>query len=96
MRKSNDQSLTEILKEFADQKKFKNKLTAKKLEAIWLELFSSLAGSHTEKIYYAEKILKISISSASLRKELLLSKKLILQQMNSKLGEEKLNDIEFI
>ncbi|MEP7196966.1 MAG: DciA family protein [Saprospiraceae bacterium] len=95
MRKSNDQTLKEVLKEFAEQKKFKNKLNSKKLETLWFELFSSLAGSYTDKVQYANGVMTVFLSSSSLRKELLINKKLILQQINSKLKEETLNDIEF-
>ncbi|MEO6189602.1 MAG: DciA family protein [Saprospiraceae bacterium] len=95
MRKTNDQSLPDLLKEFAEQSKYKNKLTSKKFENIWFELFSSLAGSHTEKIYFHNGVLTVHLNSASLRKELSLNKKLIIQQINTKLSDETLTDVLF-
>ncbi len=96
MRKSNDQTLKEVLKEFSEQKKFKNKLNIKKLEMIWNELFGALAGSHTEKIFLSNNVATVYLNSSSLRKELHLNKKLILQQLNNRMNaEEILTDIEF-
>ncbi len=95
MRKNNDQPLKDVLKEFVEQKKFKEKLSAKKLESLWQELFGSLAGSYTEKIYYSKGILTIYLSSSTLRKELSLNKNLILTQMNSRLKDEMIEVLEF-
>ncbi len=93
MRKSNDQSLSDVLKEFAEQKKFKNKLTSKKFEALWNELFSSITGEYLGKIYYQSGVLTVYITSSALKKNLLLNKKLLLQQLNSRL-DEPLKDLE--
>lgn len=95
MRKSNDQTIKEVLKEFAGQKKFKDKLNVKKLEILWQELFGSLAGQYTERIYYSKGVMTVHLSSSSLRKELSLNKSLILKQLNSRLTEQTLEDIEF-
>lgn len=96
MSKSHEQTIREALKEFSEQKKFKQKLSLKKLETIWIESFGSLAGAYMEKITFHKGILCIHTSSSSLRKELLINKKLILQQLNKQLTEdEKLEDIDF-
>ncbi|MCC6815421.1 MAG: DUF721 domain-containing protein [Saprospiraceae bacterium] len=95
MRKSNDQTLKEVLKEFTEQKRFKDKLTSKKLENVWYELFSSLAGNHTQKISLQDKVMTVYLSSSSLRKELSLNKTLILQQLNKHLINHEIDDIVF-
>ncbi|NOT36733.1 MAG: DUF721 domain-containing protein [Saprospiraceae bacterium] len=95
MRKSNDQTLKDVLKEFVEQKKFKTRLSAKKLEALWHELFGALAGQYTEKVVYYNEIMTVHLSSSSLRKELMLNKPLILTQLNSRLKDQQVRDIEF-
>ncbi|MBK9272233.1 MAG: DUF721 domain-containing protein [Saprospiraceae bacterium] len=95
MKKSNDQKLSEIIREFADQKPYKNKLFHKKVEVAWMELFGDLTKGYLEKLKIQNKILSVYLKSPSLRIELEMNKKLILSNINKKLAPDQLEDIKF-
>lgn len=95
MKRNNDQPISEVLKAFSEQTAFKDKLAMKKIETVWLQLYSSLVKDHTTKIYVKQNKVSIHINSSVLKKELLLNKHKILDQMNANLKEFVIEELEF-
>ena len=81
MKRNNDQPISEVLKAFSEQTAFKDKLAMKKIETVWLQLYSSLVKDHTTKIY--------------VKQNKLLNKNKVLDQMNANLKEFVIEELEF-
>jgi Dna[CI] antecedent, DciA len=95
MKKNNEQKMSEALKDFSTQKHIKEKLLSTKIENIWRSLYSDMIIKHTESFLIKKNALVIKISSAVLRKELAMNKKTILEQLNAKLDQDKIETLEF-
>lgn len=95
MKRTNDQKLSEVIKEFAEQKQYKHKLQVKKIETVWLELFGEITKGYLDRIKVQNNILTVYLSSPTLRVELDMNKKLILQNLNKKLGNDQLDELIF-
>lgn len=81
----NELKLSEIIRDFKNQKSLKAKLLDKQLEDEWLNLYPKLK-EYTQWVRYREGELQVSIQSAVLRNELNLHKQRIIEQMNVKLN----------
>ena len=95
IKKTNDQKLSDVLKSFAAQDKLKEKLLSTKIMEIWIALYPGLIAEHTVEVRVKQSQVIIKVNSASLRQELLMNKKTILDQLNQKLGDNLIQVLEF-
>ncbi|MBK7881348.1 MAG: DUF721 domain-containing protein [Saprospiraceae bacterium] len=95
MKRMNDQKLADALGDFANQEKFRNKLIQKRIENVWFEVFGSLSNGYTEKLIYRNNILSIYVNSSSLRADLSMNKKQILDKLNEQLKENLIEELNF-
>lgn len=95
MKKVHDQKISEIIKEFTDQKPLKSKLQLKKVESCWLELFGNLTNQYLDKMKLQNRKLIIYLRSPSLIQELNMNKKMILNHLNQRLGDDQIEEISF-
>ena len=87
-----DQSIGEFFK--------KNKLESKFQEAIiqseWRNIVGDMIANQTTAIYLNGKNLVLKIASAPLRNELLMSKRMLLKNIDDVIGQGMINDIVFV
>lgn len=95
MKRTNDQKIAEVIREFKEVNQLGHKLFQKKLESLWLELFGSVTEGYLEKFRLQNKTLTVYLRSPVLRKELNLNKEVILENLNKRLGEDHLDDLIF-
>jgi hypothetical protein len=94
MRKSNEQTLKEIIGELLDSNGHaKQKIAEVNLVNHWPELVGPLIAKNTEKIYIAHEKLILHITSAPLRNELQLSRSKIVEVVNEHAGMELIKDV---
>lgn len=95
MRRSNTQSLSEVLKEFIEQKRFDRKLKEIDVVESWEQLLGKTIAHYTRNIYIRNRILYVHISSAVVKNELFMMREEICRRINENAGEEVVDKIIF-
>lgn len=95
MGRHNDKSIKEVLGEFiqANKRVSKGYHTAQ-IEEIWKEQMGPIISGYTQKIYFNDGILRVYLTSAPLKKELLMGKNKIIQIINEAVKEELITQVE--
>lgn len=93
IREKNDLPLKAVLKQFANSRKFKAKLTKTKVVSIWGNIMGPTISQYTKKIDLVKGTLYITIESAALRQELTYGKSKIQKILNEELGEDLVNEV---
>ncbi|MCD7971605.1 MAG: DUF721 domain-containing protein [Candidatus Azobacteroides sp.] len=95
MKKTNTQSLSEILQEVLITQNLKEKLNEQRIIDSWAPLLGPGVAQYTEKLYIRKKVLNVHIRSAVLRAELMMSREKLMKALNDKVGEKVIIDIMF-
>ena len=93
MKRQNDQSLSDILKAFVNQKKVKPKIYQKKVEEIWAQRMGKSINQYTSNLKLRKDVLFVTLTSAPLKKELSMGKEKIKRLINDELGEEYIKEV---
>ncbi len=93
VRQNNDMSLKDVLKQFANSKKFKTKLTKTKIISLWGRIMGPTIAQYTTQIEVSKGVLYITIESATLRQELSYGKAKIQKILNEELGEAYIQEV---
>jgi len=92
-RKSNEQSIKDVISDFIQSNHMKNKLIEINIINNWGKIVGDLIAKNTTKIYFYKSKLFIHIESAPLRNELNYSKSKILELVNKEAGEELIDEV---
>lgn len=95
MRRSNTQSLSEVLKEYIEQNHIESKLKEVDVVEGWENLLGKTIAHYTRNIYIRNKILYVEISSAVVKNELFLMREEICRRINENAGGEIIHRIVF-
>lgn len=95
MRRSNTQSLSEIIKEYVKATRIERKLKEVDVVESWEDLLGKSVASYTRNIYIRNKVLYVEISSAVVKNELFMMREEIKRKINEKEGEEIVRTIIF-
>lgn len=95
MRRSNTQSLSEVLKEFIRQNRIERKLKEVDIVQNWENLLGKTIARYTRNLYIKNRILYVDISSAVVKNELFLMREEICRKINVEAGEEIITRIIF-
>ena len=95
MRKSNTQSISEVLRSYIREMKMEGKL--KELDAIqsWEKLLGKTISGYTRNINISNKILYVEISSPVVKNELFMMREEIRMKLNEMAEEEIISKIVF-
>lgn len=93
MRKTNEQSIKEVLKDLVETYRLKSKLTQSKVEELWKKLMGKTVTDHTTELRIRNQKLYVTVDSAPLRQELSYSRSDILDKLNTELGEHFLKEV---
>jgi len=96
MRRSNTQSLGEVMREYIKE----NRMIEQKLKEVdvvqsWENLLGKTIASYTRNIYIRKKVLFVEISSSVVKNELFMMREEIKRKINEKEGEEIVRTIIF-
>jgi len=94
-RKSNQQSLGEVIREMLSSYRLEVKLKQARLLEAWPEVVGEMITKYTRDIYFKRTRLYVKIDSPALRNELSYSKSKIIDSLNDIVGEEIVTDIVF-
>ena len=95
MKKSNDQTLKEVINELLESYKLSDKLKEVRLIDSWEKVVGKLINKHTKNLYIKKKVLFVKLDSAALRNELSYARQKIIKALNKEAKEEVIDDIVF-
>jgi predicted nucleic acid-binding Zn ribbon protein len=95
MRRSNTQSLSEIIKEYVKANQIERKLKEVDVVESWENLLGKSVANYTRNIYIRNKVLYVEISSSVVKHELFMMREEIKRKINEKEGEEIVRTIIF-
>lgn len=95
MRKSNQQSIGELLQQFLKDNNLDKKLKRSHIIGTWETLMGKVVANHTRNMYFGEKILFVELDSPGLRNELSFRKEEMIKKINAEAGEEIIKEIIF-
>lgn len=94
MKRTNTQPIGEILRDFfEDNTELYEKIMEIRIERAWKKLLGPMAAHYTRNLYVRDRILYVSMTSAVLRSELLLSKDKLLSNINQEIQQAFLFDL---
>ena len=93
MRRQNDQTLGEILKEWLEKSPIRSKIFQARITEIWKAEMGPTINQYTTELKVIRKTVYLTISSASLRQELAFSREKIRDMLNEKLGERYVEEV---
>lgn len=96
MRKSNEQSMKEVIDDLLDAYKLRGKFNQKKIIQSWERVMGKTIANRTDAIFFKDEKMIIKLNSSVLREELSYSKHKIVQLLNDDAGEEVVKDIILI
>lgn len=93
MKKTNEQSLKDVLKNLVETYRLKSKLNQTRISTIWEKLMGKSISTYTKEIKVRKNKLYLTIESAPLRQELSFGKDKIRNMLNEELGEEYIHEV---
>ena len=95
MRRSNTQSLSEVLKQYIEENRMERKLKEVDIVQGWENLLGKTIARYTRNIYIRNRILYVEITSAVVKNELFLMREEICRRINENAGDGMINRIIF-
>ena len=95
-RKSNLSTIGESLNELLDTYHIHKKFDATRLTSSWERLMGTPISKRTKRVFVKDRKLFVELTSAPLKHELTLSKRMILDIFDKEFGQKLLDDIVFL
>jgi len=95
MRRSNTQSLSEVLKEYIEQNRIEQKLKEVDVVQGWEDLLGKTIAHYTKNIYIYNRNLYVEISSSVVKNELFMMREEIVRRINENAGRNVVSKIIF-
>ncbi len=93
MKKKNDLSLQEAMREMLHQYRLAPQLNEARVKMLWEKLMGKTISTYTANIQVRKNILYLTILSAPLKHELSFGKEKIRTLLNDELGEEFIKEV---
>lgn len=93
MRKSNQQTIGQLLELFVKQNKLENRLEEVEMESRWKEIVGEYIARHTSAIKIHKGILFLRIDSPACREELMYRKSQVVEEINKQAGKKIISEI---
>ena len=95
MRRSNIQSLSEVIREYVKGTSIEGKLKEVDVVQSWEELLGKTIAHYTKDIELKNKVLFVKITSSVVKNELFMMREEIRRKLNEQAGEEMVSKIIF-
>ena len=92
-RKSNQQSLGDVIKDFLRESGWEQKLDEVKIITEWDKLLGASLAKYTDEVFISNNKLHIRLNSATLRQELSYQRSELVKKLNDTVGKEIITDI---
>ena len=95
MRKTNEQSLGDVIRQWLKHSNMEEKITEVRINASWEKIMGGDIQKLTERLVYRKRILTVYLRSAPLREELSMAKTKIAQMINKEAGSNVVDEVIF-
>lgn len=95
MRRSNTQSLSDVLRAYVKGTSIEHKLKEVDVVQSWEDLLGKTIAHYTKNVTLKSKILFVTINSSVVKNELFMMREEIRRKLNEKAGEEMVTKIIF-
>ncbi len=95
MRKSNEQSLGEVIKQWLRESNNEEKITEMRINTAWAKVMGDMIYKQTKNLVYKNKTLTVYLRSAPLREELSMARTKIIANINKEIGPDTVNEVYF-
>ncbi len=95
MKRSNTESIAEVIKQYLQELQIDRKLKEVGLTSQWEEVVGKIIASKTEKINIRNGIMYVHIRSSVVKSELMMIREELVRALNEKAGEELIKGIVF-
>jgi predicted nucleic acid-binding Zn ribbon protein len=93
VKRTNDQSLGDAIKEFLQAYRLEDKLNETRLMASWEKVLGKLVANHTTELYIKNRILFVKLDSAALRNELSYAREKIVKALNAAVKADVIEEL---
>ena len=93
IKRENDFTLKEVIERLLKVYNWDSHLDEAKLKDSWEKVVGGIIGKHTMNLYIKNRILYVSLDSAVIRSELLMSRSKIVQMLNDEVGKKVIEDM---
>ena len=93
MRKTNNQSLKEVIEQMLNTYRLKGKLNEVEIINSWEGIVGKMIAKHTSEIYVRNKKLFVHLDSSVVREELSYAREKLLKSLNDVVGEDVITEI---
>jgi predicted nucleic acid-binding Zn ribbon protein len=93
MRKSNTQTIANVIKDFLKDAQIEGKLKEVQVVNSWEELVGKVIARRTNRIYIKNGKLYLHMNSSIVKNELLMHREGIIERINTNAGEEIIKEI---
>ena len=93
MRKSNTQTIANVIKDYLKETQIEGKLKEVQVVNSWEELVGKVIARRTNKIYIKNGKLYLHMNSSIVKNELLMHREGIIERINTNAGEEIVKEI---
>jgi predicted nucleic acid-binding Zn ribbon protein len=96
MKKSNQQSLGEAIREFLQTHHLEEKMAETRIAALWEKAMGSHIARYTTAVAFRKGVLTITLNSPALRQELSYGKKKIADMINQELDQTLVEEVRLM
>lgn len=93
MKKQNDVTLGDAIKDLLNTYSLNTKLDEVKLLDAWRDTLGTMINNHTQKIYVQNRKLFVKLDNAALKNELMYSKTKLIQSLNEHVGRPVIDEL---
>ncbi|MFB6319791.1 DUF721 domain-containing protein [Saccharicrinis sp. FJH54] len=95
MRKNNTQDIKSIIKDLLKENRLDKRFDEQEVIDAWPVIVGAMFAKYTNKVYFKNKTLYVTMTSAAARQELSMAKSHLIATINEKFGEEMVSEIVF-
>lgn len=92
-RNKQDQAIGDIIDKMFKAYGLSDKMKEMEIVNGWEELMGKAVANRTDKVFISNKVLHVKLNSSVMRDELSYGKKVIIERVNERAGEEIINDV---
>ena len=95
MKRHNTQSIGDVIRSFMKESNLESKIMEQKLYRIWPLVLGEQMASYCSNLYVRNQTLFVTVSSSTLRNELMMCRARLIANLNQQLGAVLINNIIF-
>lgn len=95
MRRNNAEQIGDILRRYLRQESLESPLNEQRLIDAWPEILGPGMAKYTRELHIRNQILYVSLSSSTLRQELMMGRELLVRKLNERVGANVITNIIF-